>query len=453
MKTKTIKNLKIVCLLLIFLQICTISSSVFAVDIGDSVSLYSVKTLDNIKMNYYGQDIVAYYTVYNKNGIEYPAYCVDYFHGGITDTKKYNVQITENYVDENYTDADINKIGVWKAIINGYPFKTYQELNCADEYEAYAATKQAVFCMLYDRDLKWYTYEGEEGERVYNAMTDIVKIARGSSQVPKSTTIDLSESEWQIDEINNEYLSKKINLNCETTISGFNVNLEGNVPTGTIITDLKNNKLTEFKNCKEFKVLIPLKNLINKDEFTINVQGKVNSYPMYFGQAPSTSVQSYVLTAGIVKQELSSKLIEYPENKTKVIIKKQDEEGNILQGVKFNILDYNKNIIFENIETNEDGIIEINNMIPGTYYLQETETLEGYEFSSQLIEFKIDLDEEKEITVENNKIPEEPEEPTEPEIPEEPEQPQEPDIPEEPIIPETPEIHEEQPPKLPRTGW
>ncbi len=68
-------------------------------------------------------------------------------------------------------------------------------------------------------------------------------------------------------------------------------------------------------------------------------------------------------------------------------------------------------------------------MIPGTYYLQETETLEGYEFSSQLIEFKIDLDEEKEITVENNKIPEEP------------------------IIPETPEIHEEQPPKLPRTGW
>lgn len=92
--------------------------------------------------------------------------------------------------------------------------------------------------------------------------------------------------------------------------------------------------------------------------------------------------------------------------------------------VKFNILNFNKEILYENLETDENGIIEIGNMIPGKYYLQETETVEGYEFSNELIELSIALDEEKEVVVENSKIPEEPEEPKKPEIP-----------------------------KLPRTGW
>ncbi len=414
------KIVKPMILVLIILQILSISSSTFAVETGDNVLLYSKEKLDDIEMNYYGQDIVAYYTVYSKDGIEYPAYCVNYEYGGVTDNKSYNVQITEEY----------NNIDVWKAIINGYPFKSATELGCANDQEAYAATKQAVFCMLYNRDLKWYTYKGEAGKRTYEAMKKIVEIARSSNQTPTSTQIGINEEEWKIDEIDNNFLSKKITLDCETEISRFSVTLEGNIPDGTSIVDLKNNRLTEFKNCKEFKILVPLKSLKTKDEFIVNVQGKVNSYPMYYGKAPSTNMQSYVLTAGIVKQELSTKLVEYPENKTKIIIKKQGEGENVLQGVKFNILDANKNIIFENIKTNEYGIIEIDNMIPGIYYLQEVETVEGYELNDTIIEFSIGLDEEKEIVVQNNKIPE---------------------IPDEPEILQTPTAPE--PPKLPRTGW
>lgn len=179
-------------------------------------------------------------------------------------------------------------------------------------------------------------------------------------------------------------------------------------------------------------MLLPLEKLKWQNEFTINVAVDVNSYPMYLGEPEVSGVQSYVLTAGIVKQEGASKLIEYPENKTKLIIEKKDIEGNALKGVKFNILDSNKNIVYENIKTDEFGKVTINNMIPGTYYIQEIEPIEGYEIKDEVIEVTIQLNEEGKVLITNERIPEEPE------------------IPEEPL---EPIIVPEEPKKLPRTGW
>lgn len=425
MKKKLVKPLVV---LLIVLQILIISSSVFAVDnanIGDSVLLYAIEKMDYIEVGYWGQDITIYQTVYKDNGIEYPAYCVDYAHKGITYDRTYNVEIKESYIDENYINTN-NRLKVWKVILNGYPFKSIEGLN---EHEAYAATKLAVFYVLenWEQHEDKVYYKNAEGKKVVEAMFNIVEEAKKSEAIPTSTKIDLSGTELQIDEIDNKYLSKKITLSCETPIAGFSVNLKGNVPEGTIITDLENNQLEKFKNCKEFKILLPLENLKSENEFTINVQGEVISYPMYLGVPEISGVQTYVLTKGKLKPEGADTLIQYPQNKTKLIIKKQDEKGNILPQVKFNVLDSNKEIVYENLETNEQGIIEIENIIPGQYYLQEVETIEGYEFSNELIEFNIDLDEEKEIVVENKEIPEEPEKPKEPE--------------------------KLELPKLPRTGW
>lgn len=443
---KIIKQISVV---LIVLQMLMMSSSVLAVENNESVLLYSKEKLDNIEMSYYGQNIEAYYTVYNKDGVEYPAYCINYEYKGVTDEKSYSVEITENYTN----------IGVWRAIINGYPFKSPEQLGCDNIQEAYAATKQAVFCMLYNRDFKWYTYSGEPGKRVYDAMVKIVETARASSQIQLNTEIDLTEEEWTIDEIDSKYLSKVLTINCEADVSKFNVTLSGNVPVGTIVCDLKNNEINQFTNSKEFKILVPLGNLITNSEFSVDVNAKVNSYPMYYGKAPGVKMQNYVLTAGIVKQEYVGKTIQYLENKTKLTIKKQDLENNKLSGVKFNILDSSKNILFENMQTNQDGIIEINNVVPGKYYIQEVESLQGYEITTELLEIELKLNEKKEISVINKKIPELPEIPEEPKtpetpkIPEVPKTPEVPEILEEPEMPEELQVSEEKLHKLPRTGW
>ena len=41
-------------------------------------------------------------------------------------------------------------------------------------------------------------------------------------------------------------------------------------------------------------------------------------------------------------------------------------------------------------ESDEDGIVRIQNLTPGVYYIKEIETLEGYSLSGEIIKLKID---------------------------------------------------------------
>lgn len=45
--------------------------------------------------------------------------------------------------------------------------------------------------------------------------------------------------------------------------------------------------------------------------------------------------------------------------------------------MEFNILNENKDIIFANVKTDSNGEINIKNLIPGKYYIQETNTKSG----------------------------------------------------------------------------
>ena len=63
----------------------------------------------------------------------------------------------------------------------------------------------------------------------------------------------------------------------------------------------------------------------------------------------------------------------------------------------------NKNVIKENLITDENGEIIIDELFPGKYYIQETETLEGYNLYKDLIPVDIKFNEEIEIIVNNTK--------------------------------------------------
>lgn len=69
--------------------------------------------------------------------------------------------------------------------------------------------------------------------------------------------------------------------------------------------------------------------------------------------------------------------------------------------MKFNILDENKNILYENKITNENGEIVLEKMLPGKYYISEIETLDGYNLYTDLIEINLDFNEEFEVVVNN----------------------------------------------------
>ena len=66
----------------------------------------------------------------------------------------------------------------------------------------------------------------------------------------------------------------------------------------------------------------------------------------------------------------------YTKNETEVTIYKQEKETKKpLEGVTFNLLDSNKNIIHANLKTNKEGIVKLEDLMPGKYYLIETRNI------------------------------------------------------------------------------
>lgn len=68
---------------------------------------------------------------------------------------------------------------------------------------------------------------------------------------------------------------------------------------------------------------------------------------------------------------------------------KADNEGNPMTGVKFNLEDTEGNVLRE-LVSGENGLVTVDDLEPGTYIIQETETLEGYTVSGETIEIVID---------------------------------------------------------------
>lgn len=69
--------------------------------------------------------------------------------------------------------------------------------------------------------------------------------------------------------------------------------------------------------------------------------------------------------------------------------KKTDSSGNPLTGVKFRLEDENGKEL-GTYESDKDGMVRISDLKPGTYFIREIETLEGYSVSGEVIKVKLD---------------------------------------------------------------
>ena len=87
----------------------------------------------------------------------------------------------------------IKDVGLWRIIINGYPYKSLEELGVANKEEAFTATKQAVYCYIHGNQLQDYEAIGEAGERTLNAMHKIVNAAQNSNETKISSTIQINK--------------------------------------------------------------------------------------------------------------------------------------------------------------------------------------------------------------------------------------------------------------------
>ena len=139
-----------------------------------SVELYSLGEVP-LLLRYAEIDQKTKYVFHKYNGVEYPAYCLNETLNGVTTTNSYSVTM----------ENELSDITLWRIIINGYPYKSIEELGCSNIMEAYAATQHAIYSYL-KGDLEAYDYTPvkEQGTRVLNALKTILQNGRNSKEVP-----------------------------------------------------------------------------------------------------------------------------------------------------------------------------------------------------------------------------------------------------------------------------
>lgn len=387
-------------LLLITSILCFINNNLYAKEFSiEKANLYSKGNCKSLLINIpTGGTIVVAKVFYKNDGKEYPAYCLNKELDGVGKVEGYSVTI----------DKVVDNELVRKVIINGYPYKSLETLGVKDIDEAYTATKMAVYCILYDYDIdKKFKPIGEAGKRTLNAIRKIVDTAKSSNETYKEPNITIEEvdKKWNVDKIDKKYISKSFKIESDININKINLKLDGTNITGIKITDLSNKENVIFKNNVRFKVLIPIDKLESEGEFNILVDANLDTKPVLYGKAPNSTLQDYALAG--VSYEITTKnsKIDYPKNPTTVTIEKISYETNEkLDGAIFNIYDEDKNLIYENMEVDENGLFTIDSIIPGKYYIDEIKSPEGYLKNDNLIEFEINYGEEKLISITNNKI-------------------------------------------------
>lgn len=391
------KIIKIACIIfaLIVLDSLNFMNSVIASNL-ESANVHAIGECGNL-LTYKGIIVKTTYIEYENNGKVYPAYCLNKTKPG-AEEGSYTVSV----------EKAIQDVMLWKIVTNGYPYKSIAELGVANEKEAFTATKHAIYSYIHGNQLNDYKPIGEAGQRTLNAMHKIINDANNSSEVQISNKIDIEklQENWKQDSEEYEYVSKIYKVRANTNIDKYTVYVtdeKGKEIEGIKITDETNKEKEEFNSNENFKICIPIKQMTEDKTIKIQIETKIETKPILYGKAPSSDLQDYALTASTYEDGTGETQDYYNKNKTKIIIIKQDEETEEkLQGVEFQLLDENKNVIYTNLETDENGRIEIENIIPGNYYIKETKTISGYEIYEDLIEVEIKLNEEITVTVNNH---------------------------------------------------
>ncbi len=371
-------------------------NSVYATNIN-TANIYAVRDCGNL-LTYKGTPVKVTYVEYINEGNHYPAYCMDKTKVG-AETNSYNVSI----------EGAVNDVRLWRRIINGYPYKSIQELGVANAQEAFTATKQAIYCYIHGNNPSDYGAIGEAGQRTLNAMHTIINNAQNSKESKISSTIKINKNSdsWKQDENEKNYVSKVYSVSAGANIQNYKIILsrKNNQDIGGIkLTDINNKTKTEFSPNEKFKILVPIKEMKEKGNFELKVEAKISTKPVLYGIAPNSSYQDYALTGATYEDGTGNIQDEYFKNETKIIILKQDEDTNEkLEGVEFELLDENKNVVYNGLKTDKDGKINIENIVPGRYYIKETNTKDGYLRFEDLIKIDINLNEQMTVTVNNKK--------------------------------------------------
>ena len=345
---------------------------------------------DKDKYTYVICSIVGYY---DENDNFNPTYCMNKNLVG-AEEESYYVKVNNLLKNDK----------VWRVIKNGYPFKSAEELGLSDEYDAFAVTKFAVYCILGQSKLEYFKAEEDDDEAVamLEALKNLVKIGENGTEKQNENPIKLQK----VGELKEEekYYSQEYKLASTSDFSNYEISRVTGLPSGGFVSDINGNKSNRFKKGNNFKVMIPKEKMTEDYEVKLTAKAECKSYVVLEGKTTVSNTQNYVVTAGEFATATTEETLNIKVNKASIVLNKVQEDTDIpVPDVKFGL--YKDKKLVQEKTTDKNGKIKFENLYPGKYILKEIEANEDYILDTTEHELELKYKEEKEITVSNKLKP------------------------------------------------
>ena len=251
--------------------------------------------------------VFTYYNYINAKGqsVRVPAYCVNPNTAGVPQTVPAGTGI-KYLANQRATDPKIMGI-----VASGYPTRSLERLGLASEYEAYYATKMALWCYLLPNwDIADLTVNPAADQATASRVLAAAKLIYTDGMywdkvlTPKITAVPDQEQAYPVTFEGKEYYQQLFTVTSETWVDGGVVYISfadpSSVPEGTRIVGLSGNDITGI-NCVEaseggfsgqFKILYPAES-IEGQSGSVQLTFTCDSYKYAIFYATCAEVDQY----------------------------------------------------------------------------------------------------------------------------------------------------------------
>ena len=144
--------------------------------------------------------------------------------------------------------------------------------------------------MYYLYSEKYDCYYGEFNQ------AQVEENPKGSGKYVVKLVPSSGKNNYAINADGSNYYSQEYSVTSNVNVSNYTVTSISNFPEGSYIADLSGNAKTTFSGNEHFKVVVPKDKILDNFDGKISLNGKVKSYPVFFGQSPNPNWQNYALT-------------------------------------------------------------------------------------------------------------------------------------------------------------
>lgn len=423
-------------LLAVIMLFGMIPSTVFAADsveeaLGE-VDIYNGGTrLSYLSINGRVRELIyTYYNYVDRNGNtkEIPAYCVNPNIIGVPQTVAKGESI--KYLAKEI-GSDPKVVGI---IANGYPKRGLGELKLENKYQAYYATKMALWCYLLSNwninNLKVNSsltgVELERANKILAVAKDIYR--RGTAWSTHLTPNLVAEPDqtvaYPVTVNGQEYLQQVFTVTSETWVCDYRIDVAftdpSAVPAGTKIVNMDNEEISIITTeatgsgySGKFKVLYPADSVAGQTgSVQLSFRTDVYKYAIYYAVCAEVNkygnLQNYMCdtdpttTLSLAAYSNYTDDVEEEPTETSLKILKYEEGTTIpLMGARFEVVDP-EGATVGTFATNSRGQIVIPLTLAGNYTVYERQAPAGYLMSAEPAQnVKVEYGEQATITFEN----------------------------------------------------